>query len=50
MLSISEGLRRRSSLTLSYSTPSMITSGSELFLENAPRRLMPQLSSPGAEL
>ena len=46
--SISAEFNRRSSFTLSYSTPSMITNGSVELADTAPRSFIPQLSSPGA--
>ncbi len=49
MLSISFELIRRRSLTLSEATPSITINGSVLLTEEAPRRFMLQLSSPGAD-
>ena len=48
MLSISFGFRLRISETLLAATPSMIISGSVVFIEEAPRRFIDHDSSPGA--
>ena len=48
MDSISAELSKRSSFTLSYSTPSIMINGSVELADTAPRSFIPQLSSPGA--